>query len=134
MGEYPSYIACHIFNEKHEMYLGDDGAPRVMQDGKDGDMVISYIGYIRKGVTVGFRSFDIKGATGLRIKTRGYINGDFLIKESWDSEPIGRITVQGDNIWTSYEGKAAFKDGVSDLYLTFDGSGTGYLKSFEFLH
>ncbi|MBO4336870.1 MAG: carboxylesterase family protein, partial [Lachnospiraceae bacterium] len=134
VGEYPSYIACHLFNEKHDIYIGDEGAPRVMQDGRDGDMVVSYIGLIKNGVTAGFRSFDLRGVKGLRIKTRGYINGDFLVKDKWDGEAFGRIKVQGDNIWTAYEAAFEIPDGVHDLYLTFEGDGCGYLKSFEFIH
>lgn len=134
VGEYPSYIVCHLFNEKHEMYVGNESAPKVMQDGADGQMVTSYIAQIRKGVTMGFRSFDLKGAKGLKIKTRGYINGDFVVKTAWDGEELGRISVVGDNIWTEYESAIDFKDGVTDLYLEFTGNGTGCLKSFEFTH
>ncbi len=133
-GEYPSYIVCHIFNEKHDTYIGDDGAPRVMQDGADGDYVTPYIGYIRDNVTVGYRTFLCEGVTGFRIRTRGYINGDFLIKNAWDGDALGKIAVVGDNIWTSYETKLDFPDGEQDLYLTFRGTGQGYLKSIEFLH
>ncbi len=134
IGEYPSYIVCHLFTDKHEMYVGNETAPRVKQDGADGEMVTGYIANIKDKVTMGFRSFELKGAKGLRIKTRGYIHGDFVIKTAWDGEELGRITVQGDNIWTAYETKVDFKDGVSDLYLSFEGNGIGYLKSFEFLH
>ena len=105
-----------------------------MQDGADGDMVTAYIANITNGVTMGFRSFDLKGAKGLKIKTRGYIHGDFIIKTAWNGEELGRITVQGDNIWTAYETAVDFKDGVTDLYLEFKGTGKGYLKSFEFTH
>ncbi|MCR5418535.1 MAG: family 43 glycosylhydrolase [Lachnospiraceae bacterium] len=132
--EYPSYIACHIFNEKHEIYIGDDGAPRVMQDGADSDPVVPYVGYIKNGVTIGFKSFRLEGATGLMIRTRGFFNGSFAVKTTWDGEVLGRISVQGENVWTKGECKAAFPDGEHDLYLTFEGDGCGYLKSFAFLH
>lgn len=36
-GEYPAYLACNLFTEKHSLYVGEANAPRVMQDGRDGD-------------------------------------------------------------------------------------------------
>ncbi|MCR5337405.1 MAG: carboxylesterase family protein [Lachnospiraceae bacterium] len=134
IGEYPAYLACHLFNEKHEMYVGDDGAPRVMQDGADGDFVTGYVGYIKKGVTMGFRSFDCKGVKGLKIWTKGFFGGDFVVKDSWDGKELGRIKVEGTNVWTAGETPLDFADGVHDLYLTFEGDGCGYMRGFEFLH
>ncbi|MBR5422281.1 MAG: family 43 glycosylhydrolase [Lachnospiraceae bacterium] len=134
IGEYPSYIACHLFNEKHDTYAGDPGAPRVMQDGGDVSFGEAYIGRIGKGTTMGFRSFACKGVKGLRIRTRGYINGDFEIRDSLGGECLGRITVEGNNIWTARETKFELPDGEHDLYISYVGDGNGELKSFEFLH
>ena len=36
-GEYPAYIACCLFTEEKELYVGDLNAPRIVQDGRDGD-------------------------------------------------------------------------------------------------
>ena len=134
IGEYPAYIACHLFNEKHDTYIGDPGAVRVMQDGRDGDQNVGYVGYITDKDTIGFRSFALKGAKGLRIKTRGYAYGAFVVKDRWDGEPLGRIKLDGQNVWTAYETDIDFSDGVKDLYLTYEGDGMAYLKSIEFLH
>ena len=134
IGPYPAYIACHIFNEKHDVYIGDESAPRVKQDGFANDFAVPYIANIKNGVTVGFRSFACKGVRGLRIRTRGYSKGDYLVKESWDGAALGRISVGFDNVWTAYEAAVAFPDGVRDLYLTFEGTGSGQLLSIEFLH
>nr|MCR5267693.1 family 43 glycosylhydrolase [Lachnospiraceae bacterium] len=132
-GEYPAYIACHIFNEKHDVYIGDEGAPRIKQNGYESDFGGSFIANIKKGVTIGFRSFSCKNVTGIRLKTRGYFKGDFLVKNKWDGETLGRVSVDYDNVWTAHEGAIDLKDGVQDLYLTFDGDGCGQLNSFEFI-
>ncbi len=133
-GEYPTYFACHIFNDKHDMYVGDPGAPRVQQDAADGTGGTAYVGRISDGATIGFRTFDCKGVKGLRIKTRGYLGGAFEIRDKWDGDVLGKIDVVGDNIWTAYETAFTLPDGEHDLYLTYRGGGGGSIKSFEFLH
>ena len=134
IGEYPAYIACHLFTEKHDVYVGDERAPRIKQDGYGRDVLLSYVGNIKKGVTIGFRSFKCEGVKGVRIKTRGYHKGDFIIKDKWDGNELGRISVDYADVWTPFEGKAEFPDGINDLYLTFEGSGSGSLKSIELTH
>ena len=134
VGEYPAYIACHIFTDKHDVYVGDPGAPRVQQDAADGFGGTSYVGHISDGATIGFRSFDCKGVKGLRIKTRGYMNGRFEIKNKWDGEVLGTINIGYTNVWTAGEAAFDLNDDVHDLYLTYRGDGGGSIKSFEFLH
>ena len=55
-------------------------------------------------------------------------------KDKWDGNELGRISVDYADVWTPFEGKAEFPDGISDLYLTFEGSGSGSLKSIELTH
>ena len=121
IGPYPAYIACHLFTEEHEMYVGDGNAPHVMQDGADGMSGSSYIANIKDGVTMGFKSFSTKGATGLRINTRGYMKGVFEIRTAFDGELLGSISVVYNNIWTAAQAEAAFPDGETALYLTYRG-------------
>ncbi len=133
IGEYPAYIACNLFTPEHSMYVGASG-PRIVQDGKDGDPQIGYIRYMSDGSTAGFKYFDMKDVTGIRIWTRGYFNGKVQIKTSWDGDVLGEIDVNSQNIWT--EGKCSFApvSGVNALYFTFVGSGSGAFRSFEFVH
>jgi len=133
-GEYPAYIVCRMFNEKHEMYVKDGNAPRVTQDGADGMYGESYIDQITEKTTMGFRSFDCKGVTGLKLVCRGYMWGKIEVRTKWDGKVVGTIGVGGENVWTEYTGKVKIPDGVQDLYLTYRGNGNGCLKSFEFLH
>lgn len=132
-GEYPTYIACNLFTNKHSVYVEDD-APVVVQEGGDGDQNIGYLKKMTDGSTAGFKYFDLKNASGLKIKTRGYFNGCAEVRTKWDGEVLGEIPIQGTNIWT--EGTCRFDpvSGVNALYITFKGSGTCSLKSFEFLH
>ena len=131
--EVPSYIACHLFTDAHEMYV-QETAPRVVQEGGDGDENPGYVTGIADGVHIGYRSFDCKGVTGLKLFTRGYLNGTFAVSTSWNGEVIGEIEVVSANIWTAFTGDFAIPDGVRNLYLTFRGRGKGSLKSFVFLH
>ncbi|MBR4758670.1 MAG: alpha-N-arabinofuranosidase, partial [Lachnospiraceae bacterium] len=64
----------------------------------------------------------------------GFFGGDFIVKDSWDGKELGRIKVEGTNVWTEGRTAATFADGVHDLYLTFEGDGCGYMRGFEFLH
>ena len=134
IGEYPSYIACNIFTEEHKIYV-EPGAPRVVQEGGDNTQNDGYIKDIVNGTTIGYKYFDMKEATGLRIKTRAYYNGSFEVKTSIDGEVLGRIDGIGSNIWETFECKFDKKvTGVNALYLVYHGTGTPSLKSIELLH
>ncbi|MCR5278662.1 MAG: family 43 glycosylhydrolase [Lachnospiraceae bacterium] len=132
-GEYPAYIACNLFNEKHSTYVEND-APYIVQEGGDGTPNLGYIKQLTDKCTVGFKYFDMKNATGVKIKTKAYFNGKCQVRLKWDGEVLGEIDLQGTNIWT--EGTCSFApvNGVNALYLTFVGTGAVSLKSFEILH
>ena len=132
-GEYPAYIACNIFTKEHKIYV-EAGAPRVVQEGGDGDQNPGYIKDIVDGTTIGFKYFDLKKVIGLRIKTRAYYNGTFEIRTALDGEVLGEIKGIGSNIWTSFEGKLPELSGTHALYLTYKGTGNASLASIEFLH
>ena len=128
-GEYPAYIACCLFTEEKELYVGDLNAPRIVQDGRDGDEEEGYIANICDGTNIGFRYFDCKGVRRFGISTRGYGNGVFQIKTAWDGGVLGEIAVSNTNVWTSAFAEVSIPDGVNALWLTFKGSGTPQLKS-----
>ena len=132
-GEYPAYIVCNLFNSKHSLYVEGD-APAVVQEGGDGDRNIGYIRQLTNGCTAGFKYFDLKNATGLVVKTRGYFNGEIQVRTEWDGEILGRMSIDGTNVWTERVCHFAPVSGVRSLYITFEGSGTCSMKSFEFLH
>ena len=134
IGEYPAHIACNLFNDKNQMYVGELHEANISKDHEDGVKDPSYVRDIYDNTTVGFKYFDLKGVKGLRITTRGYGKGDFEIRTSIDGEVLGRISVDFCTAWT--EGRAEFTipDGVYPLYLTFKGMGNPTLLNFEFLH
>ena len=132
-GEYPSYIACNIFNtDKPSMYVGE-GQPKIIQDGRDGEQELGYIVGITKNTTIGFKYFKFEGVKKITITTRAYITGDFEVRTSWDGPVLGKISLpDGSNFWEEHTGEVSIPDGVGALYLTFTGNGVGQLKSIRF--
>lgn len=128
-GEYPAYIACHLFTKEEHLMAGVPGMPRVMQDGRDGDPEIGYIGGIVDTTTIGFKYFNCKGIHHIKIQTRGYADGQFEIKSSWDGPMLASIQVRYTNFWEEYTTDVAFPDGVQALYLTYRGEGVASLRS-----
>lgn len=133
VGEYPTYIVCNLFNDKHARYVEGD-APAVVQEGGDGTPNLGYIKQLTDGSTAGFKYFDLKNATGLCVKTRGYFNGTIEVRIKWDGDVIGSMPIDGTNIWTDRVCHFEALTGTYPLYITFKGSGTCSMKSFEFLH
>ena len=129
-GEYPAYIACHLFTEKHELYVGVPGAPRIMQDGRDGDENEGYLGHISDGTTAGFKYFDCKGVNSFSVTTRAYADGDFEVRTSYDGDVLAKIHIIGTNVWETYTTDIAIPDGINAIYLTYRGTGSPQLKSF----
>ena len=132
-GEYPAYIACNIFTDKHAVYV-EDNAPCVIQDGGDDDRNEGYISRITDGTTVGFKYFDLQKACGLRIWTKGYQKGKIEVRTSYEGPVIGEIEVDSGNIWQEWICSFAPVTGTYPLYLTYRGTGKLSLRSIEFLH
>ncbi len=133
IGEYPAYLACNIFTEKHDIYV-EPTAPRVVQEGGDGDQNPGYIKSITDGTTIGFKYFDLKDVTGLRIRTRAYFGGKFEVKTGINDAPLGEIEAISSNIWTAFECRFPKISGTHALYLRYNGTGSASLASIEFLH
>lgn len=132
-GEYPSYIACHLFTEKPSIYVGGEEYPRVMQDGRDGDEEIGYIGNIQDTATIGFKYFDMKHVGKIRVTTRGYFDGVVEVRVKWDGEVLAKLPIVYTNVWETYEADIAMPEGIQSLYFTFRGQGNAGLKSFELI-
>ena len=129
-GEYPAYLACNLFTPKHSLYLGEEGAPKIMQDGRDGDEEIGYIGNITDGTTAGFKYFDCHNVSRVSVTTRGYAQGIYEVRTKWDGDSLGEIKVEFSNVWETYSSDISLPDGVNSFYLTFKGSGNSMLRSF----
>lgn len=130
-GEYPAYIACNLFCDTPSMYVGGDGFPKIMQDGKDGDKEPGYIANIQNSATMGFKYFDCKNITGIGIKTRGYADGIFEIRTSIEGEVLAQIKVEYTNVWEEYLSPIHMPDGKNAIYITYRGEGNASLLSFS---
>ena len=130
-GEIPAYLACNLFTEKHGLYVGDPHAPKIVQDGKDGDELEGYIANMNAGSTAGFKYFDCKGITKVSVTTRGYcFGGVFEVRTKWDGEVLGEIRVESTNVWETFTADIAIPDGINAIYITYRTGGTVMLKSF----
>lgn len=129
-GEYPAYLACHMFTDKPSVYVGGSEYPKIMQDGKDGDEEIGYIGNIKDTATAGFKYFDFKGVKQISIAVRGYCDGYFEVKTSIDGEVLAKLPVVNTNVWETYTSDIEIPDGVGCIYITYRGGGCPSLKSF----
>lgn len=132
-GEYPAYIACHLFTDTPSVYVGGDDFPKIMQDGRDGDKEPGYIANIKDSATAGFKYFDCRSVREIRIRTRGYADGVFEIKATWDGEPLARIKIAYSNVWETYSAPVSIPDGIQSIYLTYRGPGCVSLLSFELI-
>jgi len=79
---------------------------------------------------VGFKYFDCKNITQVKVKIRGYCRGFFEVKTQWDGEALGKIDIISGNIWTEYSANITIPDGINALYLIYKGSGNATLCSF----
>lgn len=131
-GVYPAYIACNLFTDKPECYVGAQGVPRVMQDGRDGDEVYGYIADITDSATIGFKYFEFHNVVGIKLAVRGYADGVFEIRTALDGEVLAEIPVQYTNQWKEYDAQVKMPEGIYPLYLTYRGGGTAQLKWVEF--
>lgn len=131
-GVYPAYIACNLFTDTPQCYVGAQNVPRVVQDGRDGDEVYGYIAEISNSCTIGFKYFQYENVAEIRIVARGYADGEFEIKVSPEGNVLARIPVQYRNMWQEYTARVDMPDGVYPLFLTYRGNGTAQLKSVEF--
>ena len=130
-GEYPAYLACNLFYNKPSAYIGDAHAPKVMQDGRDGDEELGYVANITDSATAGFKYFDCQGVKEIKIWVRGYGSGTFEIKTSWDGEVLATVTLEYTNVWEEYSTPINIPDGVHAIYITYRGGGNVSLRSFE---
>ena len=132
-GEYPAYIACHIFDKERRMITGAPNAAYITQDGKDGDEFEGHIANIHDGTTIGFKYFDFEDVKKITLPIRGYgWGGKIQVKTEKYGEALCEINLHNTNIWFDYTSDIALPGGVHSLYLTYTGGGSVMLKSVKF--
>lgn len=137
-GEYPAYLACHLFCKDEALYTGGFGTgawmdsrfPKITQEGRDGDQKTGYIANMTDSATAGFKYFDCQGITRVKIKVRGYCQGAFEVQTAWDGPSLGTLPVDFTNVWTEYAADIVIPDGVQAVYLKYTGNGSADLASF----
>jgi len=126
-GEYLAYIACNLFRLDERQ---PDAIPRITQDGKDSDEETGFVTNITDSTGVGFKYFECRGVTKVKIRTRGYSGGVFEVRTSWDGNALGGIPVDFTNVWAEFSADIAIPDGVWSLYFVYKGTGATTLGSF----
>lgn len=129
-GEYPAYIACNLFRDEPSVYVGDSCAPKIMQDGRDGDEEPGYIANMQHSATAGFKYFNCKDVKEISIKVRGYAGGEFEVRTAWDGPVLAKLKVNYANVWEEYTAPVSIPDGKQAIYLTYIGEGNASLLSF----
>lgn len=131
-GEYPAYLACHIYTPERTLLSGDPAAPRVTQDGRDGDEIPGHIACIHPGTVIGFKYFDFDGASTVTLRTRAYCNGKFQVRTSPNGPVLAEVPVDNYNVWTPCSAPCTFPKGKQAVYLTYVGGGSPQLASIAF--
>jgi arabinoxylan arabinofuranohydrolase len=140
-GEYPAYIACNVFCREEKSPADapskpywpcrNPELPYITQDGKDGDEETGFIANILDCSGVGFKYFDCKGVSTVKVKVRGYSRGAFEVKTKWDAAPLGKIEIVSSNIWKEFSSAIKIPDGIQALYFVYRGTGNATLGSFN---
>ena len=127
-GEYPTYLACNLFNDIDVTYVPwsgwmDDRFPKITQAGADGDETPGYIANMRNSATAGFKYFECKGIRRITVRTKGYATGRMVVRTAWGGEILGSIPVGYANVWHDTTADITIPDGIQALYFTFEGEG-----------
>lgn len=136
-GEYPTYIACNLFNDIDQTYVAwsgwmDDRFAKITQEGGDGDENYGYIANMRDKCIAGFKYFDFKGVKKMSVKTKGYATGELVVKTAWDGEVLGTFPIGYANVWHYTSADVNIPDGVNALYFEYRGGGHLQFASFVF--
>lgn len=138
IGKYGAGIACNLWS-KHGTGRYDVKNPRkrfkehpyFTQDGKDGSKNCrQYIANMRDGAVAGFKYFDFHGLSEIRVTGRGKAEG--ILRVAADAEmrqEIACVFIRADEkVWKTFTADAKVEDGMSALFMRFEGMG-----SFDFL-
>lgn len=132
-GEYPAYIACHLFDKERALITGAPNSAYVTQDGKDGDEIQGHIANIHDGTVIGFKYFDFDDVQKITLMVRGYGWGGTLhVKTSKFGPALASMKLENTNVWTAYTAPITLPKGKSPLYITYEGGGAVMLYSVIF--
>lgn len=129
-GLYPAVIACNITNGNmphgsNKIY--SESFPNVNNEGEE-----RFVSEISNNTLIGFKYFDFKENSILRICYRGTAKGYFKVYQKKDGLYCGRIIVEPSEDWQTANSSLHFINGISALYLVFEGTGFLDLKEITF--
>ena len=133
-GSYPAGIACNITNghmPHGSNSIFETSFPNFTNEGED-----RFIGEISDGTLIGFKYFECRGLTKIKLTVKVKEPGCFNIQTAIDGDSIGHIDIPLDaetsGEWREYETDIEITDGIYPIYLLYKGKGSVQLKTIEF--
>ncbi len=127
-GTYGSYI-CSTLTNNHMPHINPilrNKMPAIMDDGTQ-----YYIQKIKNKTIVGFKYFDFVKDRTVSVKVKGSAQGEFIIKDGFDGNEIGRIAINSSKDWTSFNSNLIKVRGKQALFFEFKGRGKLDFLSFK---
>lgn len=138
-GRYEARIACNLssaggtFMYQKEKTAGEEQHPYFTQDGGDReDDPNQYIANLRDGAWAGFKYFDIRESSRIKLCVRGNAEGEILVRNERDGEIRATVPIHPSADWREESGEFHIEPGIYALYFTYRGSGSMDWKWFEF--
>ena len=138
-GRYEARIACNLssaggtFMYQKEKTAGEEQHPYFTQDGGDReDDPNQYIANLRDGAWAGFKYFDIRESSRIKLCVRGNAEGEILVRNERDGEIRAAVPIHPSADWREESGEFHIEPGIYALYFTYRGSGSMDWKWFEF--
>ena len=136
-GNYPSYIACNVYGKKGTRFLSmikhpKSGHPYLTQEGKDREQGSDqYIANMCDGAVAGFKYFDLRETSKVRINIKGKATGVVYVSTEEGGKPVAKIQVKP---CKEQHGFAADVNGLGEkeaLYFSYKGTGAFNFMSFD---
>ena len=136
-GNYPSYIACNVYGKKGTRFLSmikhpKSGHPYLTQEGKDREQGSDqYIANMCDGAVAGFKYFDLRETSKVRINIKGKATGVVYLSTEEGGKPVAKIQVKS---CKEQHGFAADVNGLGEkeaLYFSYKGTGAFNFMSFD---
>ena len=127
---------CNLFEEDDPSgrpLFTDKNHAYVKQDGGDHGAKENFIANWKPGATAGFKYFDMKGVTAVRVTMRGYAHGTVEVRTEPFGPVVGSGTIHTDNRWKDFVIPVTIEDGIRGLYFTYRGNNAPSFKEFEII-
>ncbi len=147
-GVYPAYIACNLMGKSFLGMRNPMKCPYVTQDGEDynpaceskgelanggvnGNPPQVFITNVKNGYVAGYKYFDLKNPSQIRIKVKGEAVGRFSVSCTEKGNTVASFDIHRSIDWEEYQTNIKTVQSVSALYFKFAGSGSLDFLEFE---